>query len=138
MVQLSKALLTLIFAGIGAIHFYWAFGGVWAKQLAIPTTQNGVPLLAPGFSDCVLVGLFFAALLLLNTMAVSKFMSLLLERIVWVIIAFIFLARAVGDFQYVGLFKQVKDTTFAYHDNLYFTPLCLFVFSLIVVKLFVR
>jgi hypothetical protein len=43
------------------------------------------------------------------------------------LIAFIFLARAVGDFNYVGFFKRVKRTAFAKNDSRYFAPLCLFI-----------
>ncbi|WP_166336002.1 DUF3995 domain-containing protein [Sphingobacterium chungjuense] len=135
---LCKTLLTIIFSGIGAMHFYWAFGGVWSKELAIPTTSDGVPLLDPGFGACVVIGLFFGALLLLTHVELSRVVPLLYERILWVIIALIFLVRAMGDFKYVGLFKHVKQTVFAYHDTLYYTPLCLLVFSLIVVKIAVR
>ncbi len=52
---LCKTLLTIFFSGIGAMHFYWAFGGVWSKELAIPTASDGVPLLDPGFGACVCV-----------------------------------------------------------------------------------
>ncbi len=138
MLQLSKILLTIIFFGIGAIHFYWAFGGLWAKRLAIPTTQEGAPLFNPGFGPCVIIGLFFSVLLLINQKELLRSLPLLYERVLWAIIALVFLARAIGDFQYVGFFKYVKHTTFAYLDNLYYTPLCLLIFSLIVVKLAVR
>ncbi len=135
---LCKTLLTIIFSGIGAMHFYWAFGGLWGKQLAIPTTSHGVPLLDPGFGACVVVGLFFVALLLLTHINLSRFVPLLYERVLWGIIALIFFARAMGDFQYVGIFKHVTQTDFACHDTLYYTPLCLLVFTLILVKIAVR
>ena len=40
-------------------------------------------------------------------------------------IAFIFLARAVGDFNYVGFFKKIKQTKFGKNDTKYYSPLCL-------------
>ncbi|WP_268893745.1 DUF3995 domain-containing protein [Paenibacillus puerhi] len=29
-----------------------------------------------------------------------------------------------GDFRYVGMFKRVRGSRFARHDNYVFTPLC--------------
>lgn len=135
MLLLCKTLLTNIFSGISAIHFYWAFGMEWGKRLASPNTLVGILVLDSGFVACFVIGLFFVALLLLTHVKLSHFVPLLYERVLWVIIVLFFLARAIGDFQYVGLFKQVKQTPFAYHDTLHYTPLCLLVFSIIAVKL---
>jgi Protein of unknown function (DUF3995) len=41
-------------------------------------------------------------------------------------IAFVFLARAIGDFKYAGFFKKVKGTPFAKNDSRFYSPLCLF------------
>jgi hypothetical protein len=35
------------------------------------------------------------------------------------------LARAMGDFNYVGFFKRVRGTRFARMDTLLYSPLCL-------------
>jgi hypothetical protein len=35
------------------------------------------------------------------------------------------LARAIGEFKYVGFFKRVRDTRFARLDTLLYSPLCL-------------
>lgn len=43
------------------------------------------------------------------------------------VITFIFLARAVGDFNYVGFFKRTRNTEFARNDTYYYSPLCLFI-----------
>ena len=43
------------------------------------------------------------------------------------LIGFVFFARAVGDFNYVGFFKRVKNTAFAHNDSYYYSPLCLFI-----------
>ena len=37
----------------------------------------------------------------------------------------VLLARAVGDFRYVGFFKRVRGSRFATLDSRYFSPLCL-------------
>lgn len=41
------------------------------------------------------------------------------------LIAIIFLLRAMGDFNYVGFFKKVRETDFAINDSKYYSPLCL-------------
>ena len=40
-------------------------------------------------------------------------------------IALVFLLRAIGEFRYLGFFKQVNDSLFAYWDTVLYTPLCL-------------
>ncbi|CAZ95031.1 DUF3995 domain-containing protein [Zobellia galactanivorans] len=40
-------------------------------------------------------------------------------------IPFIFILRAIGDFNYLGFFKKVKHTAFAKADSKVFVPLCL-------------
>ena len=36
-----------------------------------------------------------------------------------------FLLRAIGEFRYVGFFKRVRGTRFAFWDTCLFSPLCL-------------
>lgn len=40
-------------------------------------------------------------------------------------LAFVFLARGIGDFRLVGFFKKVTGTAFARLNNTVFSPLCL-------------
>ncbi len=42
-----------------------------------------------------------------------------------IIIPIVFIIRAIGEFHYVGFFKQIKDTDFGQMDTLLFSPLCL-------------
>jgi len=42
-------------------------------------------------------------------------------------IPIIFILRAVGDFNYVGIFKKIKNTEFARADSKIFIPLCLII-----------
>ncbi|MFK8046240.1 MAG: DUF3995 domain-containing protein [Crocinitomicaceae bacterium] len=41
------------------------------------------------------------------------------------IIPLVFITRALGDFNYVGIFKKIKDTDFAMADSRIFIHLCL-------------
>jgi len=63
-----------------------------------------------------------------------SFVSPKTHAILSLLIAVAFFFRAVGDFNYVGFFKKVKNTGFAKRDNRYYSPLCLLVFAVIVVK----
>lgn len=42
------------------------------------------------------------------------------------ILAVVFLARGIGDFKLVGLFKTTSNSRFAYWDSRVYSPLCLF------------
>lgn len=41
------------------------------------------------------------------------------------IIAVIFIARAIGDFRFIGFTKKIKDTTFARNDTRIYSPMSL-------------
>jgi uncharacterized membrane protein YbhN (UPF0104 family) len=41
------------------------------------------------------------------------------------VVAIVLLARAVGDFRYIGFFKRVRDTRFARLDTRYYSPVAL-------------
>jgi len=97
--------LTLVFAGISAVHFYWAFGGKWGKYEAVPITKAGTLLFEPSFWACFVVGCAFAGLLAFVNFG-HLFMSLKIGTISSLLIAVVFLFRAVGDFNYVGFFQK--------------------------------
>lgn len=71
--------------------------------------------------------LAFSLIELGNTGIFSHWIAIKYYRWGNLVIAFIFLIRAVGDFKYVGFFKKVRDTLFAKNDSLYYAPLCLFI-----------
>src|SRR5882757_1294258 len=89
---------------VALLHVYWALGGRFAHDDAIPV-KDGRPLLRPRPPLTLLVALLLAvaALLLLGGGGV---LSLPLpagwEAIACWVVALIFAARAVGDFRYVG------------------------------------
>ena len=41
------------------------------------------------------------------------------------VVVTVFFLRSIGDFNYVGFFKKIKNTQFAKNDTKYFSPLCL-------------
>jgi hypothetical protein len=120
-------LLGLIFLLLSVIHIYWAFGGNWGLQAAIPTNENNKKVMNPKLVACILVAIILFALALVMFTVVK---ILYIPFPTWVlkfgtyVIAIVFLLRAVGDFKYVGFFKKIKVTQFAKYDTKYFSPLC--------------
>lgn len=123
-------LQTSIFLLIAILHFYWAFGGRWGFDKALPTNEEGVKLFEPKALECAVVGfglLLFIAYYFLK----ANFIELALPQ--WLMnyggwfIAAIFLIRAIGDFKYAGFFKRLKDTDFGKMDSKFYSPLCLLI-----------
>jgi Protein of unknown function (DUF3995) len=124
---------TLILLAISGIHFFWAFGGRWGVDAAIPTSQDGKKTLSPDIFATLVVafGILAMALLHLEKIQMGGIPCLGLPIPAWInayglkIISGIFLIRAIGEFRYVGFFKKIKNTKFANLDTKYYSPLCL-------------
>ncbi|PWN70221.1 DUF3995 domain-containing protein [Chryseobacterium phosphatilyticum] len=127
--------LTLILASIAIIHIYWAFGGSWGKQQAVPTTPTGVPLFAPGFVASFGVGAVLTCFIILVNLGNSDYIPQKIYTSLLALVALIFLIRSIGDFKYVGFFKKVNETNFARLDKRYYSPLCLTIFILFILKI---
>jgi len=129
---------TLFFA-LSMIHVYWLVGGTWGINGVIPVQRNGQNPFAPSplATFVVALGLFsFCLSVLIYVDVISLALPFWLKKTIMGLIAAIFLLRAIGDYQYFGLFKKITETRFANNDRRYFTPLCLFIFaSLTVVTL---
>ncbi len=123
-------LLVVIFFVLSGIHFNWAFGGKWGFNDALPTTKSGKRVLNPRKIDSAIVGiglLSFCLFYLFRTGLVPiLFPDWMLKYIGW-IVTLVFLARAIGDFKYVGFFRKVVQTDFSRADARYFSPLCLLI-----------
>lgn len=94
---------------------------------AVPSLA-GRPLFVPSRTSTLLVAValfVFAALVL----ATAGLLPVAVPRRVlsWSsgLLAFGLLARAIGDFRYVGFFKRVRGSKFARLDTLVYSPLCL-------------
>jgi hypothetical protein len=134
--------MTLILCMLGAvalyfiagIHFFWEFGGKWGLMAAIPTQPDGKLAMNPGPIATFIVGFFFSLLACFVLHPVLNLTELFPNFMVkhgFKLIGLVFLIRAIGDFNFVGMFKKIKQTTFAKYDRAYFTPLCLFLFGLL-------
>jgi uncharacterized protein DUF3995 len=113
--MIAAAILSLL----GVIHLYWAAGGTLGKSATLPTA-GGKAVLHPTPLITVLVALGLFAMA-----------ALVFARIGQLLIAAVFLLRAVGEFHYVGFFKRVRDSRFAKLDTLLYSPLCVVLASLI-------
>ncbi|MCU0438659.1 MAG: DUF3995 domain-containing protein [Raineya sp.] len=116
-----------IFLALSSIHVYWAFGGRWGIDAALPTTEDNKKLMNPRFLASMIVGgglLGFGLIVLQKGKIISLLeWNWLNQYGLWIII-FIFLARAIGEFRYVGFFKKVKNTPFGKLDTKFYSPLC--------------
>ena len=122
------AVCILILATAAAFHFYWGFGGQIGASVSIPQREDGARLLEPGPLAAHAVGLILtgAALFVLATPRLSTSFPLLAPwaRAGVVVLGLICLARGLSWHKYVGLFKSVRQTRFAWYDTWVYSPLC--------------
>lgn len=134
MIQLCNTLLTVSFCLIAVLHFYWSLGGKWLKHKTIPTKEPGLPLFQAGFFPCLVVGIAF--LIFIFIVHADRFsISVHIQRLLLGFILIAFMLRIIGDFRYVGLSKRIKNSVFAYMDNHYYIPVCVFISLLLMLKL---
>ena len=131
MVYYAAFFNAIIFLLLSLLHFYWLLGGKWGMDSVVPTNEKSSDkLFKPSAISTVVVAtgfLIFACVAIGNTGIFSAWVDLKYFRWGNLLIAFIFLVRAVGDFKYVGFFKKVRGTLFAKNDSRYYAPLCLFI-----------
>lgn len=113
---------------ISLIHVYWAFGGAYGINKAIPKVGD-----EHAFTPGVWVTLGVACALLL-----SALLALLLDGAIilpsWAspylgyvgyLAALVFSLRALGDLNLVGFTKRIGGSEFARWDTWVYSPLCL-------------
>lgn len=132
--------LTILFFGLAAIHFYWGYGGQWGFTNSLPTNEQGVRILNPKTIDSIIVGsglLLFGTFYLFLGEIIKIKIAMWFKNILQWLIPLIFILRAIGDFKYVGFFKEIKTTEFANLDTNFYSPLCLVIgfIGFIVIKL---
>jgi len=131
-------LLTSILVAIGFLHIYWAFGGKWASKDVFPVLEGAKQLPQPPFIATIIVAvllLIAAGLFLWHRGVIAPALPQWIRIAgIWTV-TIVFLARAIGEFRYVGFFKKVRDTGFGRKDTLIYSPLCLLlaILALIVV-----
>ena len=129
MIRILGILLAVIFAILSLFHLYWAAGGRFGGSAIIPTV-GGKSLFKPSSFATILVAAALCAAMLVVLGRLKMWGAFVPSWIfysgTWVI-GLLFLLRAIGDFRYVGFFKSVTDTNFAYWDTILFSPLCLLI-----------
>ena len=129
-VIILSIILFLIFIILGGFHFYWLFGGTWGLKKAIPTKTNktstmSIPKLATLIVGLILIS--FGLVYLIKSGLTNVQVPTLVENYGYWLIPSIFILRAIGEFNYVGFFKKIKDTEFGKADSKIFSPLCLII-----------
>ncbi len=117
-----------IFLLLGALHFYWVLGYTWALHVVVPSKPTGEKMLSPSAAASMVVGFGLCMMAVVHLANARLWLTEFPLPIKYstLAIAIIFLLRTIGDFKWVGLFKKVKNTTFAKNDTRYYVPLCLF------------
>ncbi len=117
--SMASRLLAGMLAAISALHLYWAAGGHWGIEAAIPRV-GGKTLFQPGTVATAAV----AFLLAIAAAGVLTPFDPWLKKQFLRTMALVFALRAIGEFHYVGFFQQASDSRFAYWDTRLFSPLC--------------
>jgi hypothetical protein len=119
-------LVAAVMGGLAALHVYWACGGAFGIT-AVISSRDGTPLFRPGrvMAFAVAVALAGAAYVALAAVGLVPWG---LPRgalpLGCAVLATLFVVRAAGERRYVGFFKRVRGTVFAWWDTRLFSPLC--------------
>lgn len=119
--------LFLVFLFLSSIHFYWGFGGRWGSDAVFPTKADNTKFKMPGVLPTFIVAfglLGIGFFILIKSGFILFNIPLWLNNYGLLIIAGIFILRAIGEFNYVGFFKKINQTKFAQNDTKYYSPLC--------------
>lgn len=126
-VDILSIVLSIVFFTLGFIHFYWAFGGEWGIKNAIPTKKENEHIhFRPSPFATIIVGVIlslFGVFYIFQNSFVNIKLPNWTKFLLW-ITPTLFLLRVIGDFKYVGIFKNIKNTLFAKWDNKLYIPLC--------------
>jgi hypothetical protein len=127
MPAIVAVIVVAVMAALSVLHIYWGLGGRAARSAAVPEVAG-----RPSFTPTKWATFAVAAALLFAAIVVAMAGRLLgsdipapLTRLLACGLAATFIARGVGDFRLVGLFKRVRDTRFARLDSWVYAPLCL-------------
>lgn len=124
--------LVLIFAALGALHFYWGFGGFWPgsdprslNERVAGTTRN----IASGFTACALVGaaLFAAAMVVvLRQGRLTTDWRGVVAYGGYGVLMLVFGLRGLAPYV-TPIFNYARSTPFYELNRRYYSPLCLLI-----------
>ncbi len=128
--------LLIVVVGLGCVvvfHLYWAAGGRLGADTVIPrrsAAQGGDALFHPSPLGTLTAALFLVGVIALGVV-VHRGSDITLPwawaRVLLAVCGVVFVLRAIGEFRYIGFFKRVKDSPFAYWDTRLFSPFVLLV-----------
>lgn len=131
-------IVSIIFTFLSLVHFYWAFSETTMQEYVIPEINNK-KVFTPSkmTTSAVGLGLLLFAFIILGHIGVFELLYLdgVFRYGTW-LIALIFFSRAIGDFNYVGFFKKVKNTKFSIWDTRLYSPLCLLISILTILVIY--
>jgi hypothetical protein len=125
MARAVAMLAAAVLFSLAALHAYWACGGRWGSDVAVPK-RGAQPLFTPGPAPTLIVAVLLLAAALVLLGRVGLWGSWIP---IWIFVggswtlAIVFAARVVGDLHWFGLFKQVRGTPFACWDTWLYVPL---------------
>ena len=120
------AVVTSVFVALALWHFRIALSPASGESGAVPSV-SGKPLFVPSAKATVgvaVVLLCFAGLVAATAGLVQLPVSQRILSTLCYVLALGLLARAVGEFRYVGFFKRVRGSRFARLDTLVYSPMC--------------
>ena len=127
MIALIAFLTCLAFVVLALWHFRMAFLPETGESAAVPSV-DGKPLFVPSRTATLFVGAaLLACAALVATTAGLFWVGVPHKLLSWISygLGFGLMARGIGDFRYVGLFKRVRGSPFARMDTRLYSPLCL-------------
>ena len=126
-IRIVAGLVAVTLGALALLHLYWAAGGAWGGQAAVPE-RAGAPLFVPSATACVVVAALLssaAALVCLRAVGWAPRFFPRATQIGVLGVALVFVGRAVGDFRWIGFFKRERASRFAQLDSRVYSPLCL-------------
>lgn len=124
-------LISIVLVFLSGVHFYWAIFGIRDIAAVVPTRVGSNKVLSPGKWGAALVGVVFLLFAFVFANKVVRLLEIDFLSYVALGIGILFLARAIGDFNYIGFTKRVKNSKFSSLNTKYYSPFCLFMGLLI-------
>lgn len=119
-----------VFITLSFVHVYWAMINNEDMRGVLPTDTNGKEVFQPGVIGTFAIAAFLGICAFITIGNLGIYESFINHSIITcgtILIGFLFIVRAIGDFKYAGFFKRIKGTCFSANDTRYYSPLCLFV-----------
>ena len=123
LLQVGAGVTVSALIAAAALHVYWALGGTWMLDRALPDVEGSDFSPGPLLTLAIAVALAtFAALISISSFGDPS------TLVRWLVIGgvAVLTIRAVGDNKVAGFTKQNHDSAFGRADDRYFTPLIVF------------